>query len=111
MAASMIKTIRRNAKTYSMKLAGADAYGDDGFATAAATTPADISAHIQPAGPKELRNVPEGQNRLQWIVIWSESDLPEKAVVTYGGVGFTIQKVEFWSDGPFYKAMAAKVID
>lgn len=94
-----------------MKLAGANSYGDDGFATEAATTPADISAHIQPAGPKELRNVPEGQNTLQWIVIWSEADLPEKAIITYGGVGFTIQKTELWDDGPFSKAMAVKVTD
>jgi len=111
MAAAMIKTIRRNAKTYSLKLAGANTYGDDGFATEAVTAASDIKAHIQPAGAKELRNLPEGQNTLQWIVIWSESNVPEKAEITYGGVAFTIQKVEYWDDGGFYKSMAVKATD
>jgi len=111
MAAAMIKTIRRNAKTYSMKPAGANAFGLDGFATTSATVSFNISAHIQPMGAKELRNVPEGQNTLKWIVLWSEIDLPEKNIVTYGGVEFTIQKTEFWDDGGFYKAAAVHVED
>ncbi len=109
MAAAMIKTIRRNAKTYSMLPAGSNTHGDDGFSTESATTASNISAHIQPMGSKELRNVPEGQNTLKWIVIWSEVDLPEKNIITYGGVGFTIQKTEFWDDGGFYKAAAVHV--
>lgn len=109
MASAMIKTIRRNAKTYSLKLAGLNAHGDDGFATESATVAADISAHIQPMGSKDLRNVPEGQNTLQWLVIWSEANIPEKAQITFGGVIFTIQKTELWDDGPFYKAAAVRV--
>jgi len=111
MPAAMIKTIRRNARTYSMKPAGSNAYGDDGFATETATVASDISAHIQPMGAKELRNVPEGMNTMKWIVIWSEVNLPEKNIVTYGGVEFTIQKTEFWDDGAFYKAAAVHVED
>lgn len=110
MAAAMIKTIRRNAKTYSLKLAGANTHVD-GYAQEAATVASDIKAHIQPMGTKELRNVPEGQNTMQWIVIWSEANIPEKAEINYGGVVFTIQKVEFWDDGGFYKSAAVKVTD
>ncbi len=106
----MIKTIRRNAKTYSLKLAGSNTFVD-GYAQESATTASDIEAHIQPMGAKELRNVPEGQNTLQWIVIWSEVNIPEKAEVTYGGIIFTVQKVQFWDDGGFYKSSAVRVED
>lgn len=110
MAAAMIKTIRRNAKPYSLKLAGANTHVD-GYAQEAATTPANIDAHIQPMEYKDLRNVPEGQNTLQWIVIWSEANIPDKAEITYGGVVFTIQGVQFWDDGGFYKAKAVHLED
>ncbi len=110
MAAAMIKTIRRNAKPYSLKIAGANTFVD-GYAAEAATTPANISAHIQPMEYKDLRNVPEGQNTLQWIVLWSEADIPEKAEITYTGVVHTIQKTQFWDDGGFYKAKAVHLED
>ena len=109
MTAAMIQTIRRSAKTYPIKSVGASTHGDDGFSSRATGEPVNIKAHIQPMGAKELRNVPEGQNTLKWIVIWSESDLPEKNIVTYGGVDFTIQKTELWDDGGFYKAAAVHV--
>lgn len=111
MPAAMIKTIRRNAKTYSLKLAGANSYDNDGYASEAATVASDIKAHIQPMTQKELRNVPEGQNTLQWISIWSEANIHEKATIVYGGATYTIQKVEFWDDGGFYKAAAVHVED
>lgn len=111
MAASMIKTIRRNAKTYSFQLAGTNTFDNDGFATISTTLPANISAVIQPMGSKELRNVPEGQNTLQWITIWSEINLALKGEITYGGVVFTVQNVEFWDDGGFYIARATHLED
>ena len=108
--AAMIKTIRRNAKTYSLKLAGANTFVD-GYAVEASTTPANISAVVQPMGSKELRNVPEGQNKLQWVEIWSEANIPNKAEITYGGTVFTIQKTKFWDDGGFYNAAAVHLED
>ena len=87
-----------------MTTPGAESYDADGYAVKTATATLPIKAHIQPMGTKDLRNVPEGQNTLQWIVIWSETSLPEKNTIDYNGVIFEIQKVEFWDDGPFYKA-------
>ena len=111
MAAAMIKTIRRNAKTHSLKLAGANSFGDDGFATEASTSSANIEAVVQPMEFKDLRNVPEGQNTLQWVSIWSESNIPEKAEIVSGGATFTIQRTQFWEAGGFYKAAAVHLED
>jgi len=77
--AAMIKTIRRNAKAYSLKLAGANTFVG-GFAQEAATVAVDISAVIQPMEYKDLRNVPVGKNTLQWVVIWSETTSPRKSI-------------------------------
>lgn len=111
MPSAMIKTIRSNAKPYVLTSVGGTTADDDGYQNDAAGTPATVQAHIQPMGTKDLRNVPEGQNTLQWIVIWSESELIQKHKITYGNVVFTIQKVEFWDDGAFYKAAAVHVED
>lgn len=111
MAAAMINTIRSNAKSYVLTSVGATTADDDGYQNDAAGNPATIQAHIQPMGDKDLRNVPEGQNTLKWIMIWSEVDLPEKYKVTYGGVVFTIQKTQFWDDGGFYRAAAVHIED
>lgn len=109
--AAMIKTIRRNAKDYVLTSVGATSADDDGYQADAAGSDASIKIHIQPMGDKELRNMPEGQNTLKWIVMWSETNLPEKHKVTYGGVVFTIQKTQFWDDGGFYRAAAVFVED
>ena len=110
MASAMLKTIRSNAKDYVLTTAGTESYVN-GYAVKATPTESTIKAHIQPMGAKELRNVPEGQNTLKWITAWSEVDLPEKYKITYGSVLYTIQKTEFWDDGPFYKAAAVHVDD
>jgi hypothetical protein len=111
MAASMIKTIRRNVKSYTLTSVGASSFDNDGYGVDAAGSGATVSAHIQPAGDKDLRNMAEGQNTLQWIVIWSEVNLPVKHKVTYGGIVYTIQKTQYWDDGGFYRAMAVFVDD
>lgn len=111
MPAAMIQTIRSNVKPYVLTSVGANSFDADGFAAEAAGASATIDIVIQPAEFKDLRNVPEGQNTLQWIVMWSEVDLPEKHKVTYGGVIYTIQRTKFWDDGEFYKAMAVHVED
>lgn len=108
MASAMIKTIRRNANSYVLTAAGSESFVD-GYVVKGSETTQAIQAHIQPMSEKELRNAPSGQNTLQWIVIWSEIDLPEKDKITYNGVIFTIQRVEFWDDGSFYRAKAVHV--
>ena len=66
-----------------------------------------IDVHIQPLSDKELRNVPEGQNTLEWVNIWSVSEIKNKDVISI----YTVQKVKYWAEGPFWKAQAVKVTD
>lgn len=108
MSSAMLKTIKRNARSYSLTSQGSESFVD-GYVVKSTESDQTIKAHIQPMNEKELRQVPELQNTLQWIVIWSEISLPVKDKITYGGVIFTIQKVEFWDDGPFYRAKAVHV--
>lgn len=59
--------------------------------------------------PKELRNVPEGQNTLEWVNIWSVHDLQENDKIVDGGKTFEIQRYKDW--GEFIQAEAVRVGD
>ena len=64
-----------------------------------------IKATIQPMTPKEMRNLPNGQDVIEANHIWSETELRERDLVTNPeGTQFTVQGVEFWREGPFYHA-------
>ena len=83
----------------------------NGYRVSAADVVTIIEAVVQPMSAKELRNTPEGQNTLQWMNIWSEFDLKEKDKIDYSGTLFTIQRFEYWPEGPFWHAQAVKVDD
>lgn len=64
-----------------------------------------IKATIQPMTPKEMRNLPKGQQVLEANHIWSETELRERDLITNPeGTRFTVQGVEFWREGPFFHA-------
>ncbi len=69
-----------------------------------------IKAVIQPMTGKELRNMPEGQSTLDWRNIWSLVELRNRDIITEPeGGSFTVQDVEFWREGTFYKATATRL--
>lgn len=70
-----------------------------------AKTNTTIDVHIQPLTDKELRNVPEGQNTMQWMNMWSLSEIKDQDLIDI----YTVQKVKYWPEGPFWKAQAVKV--
>lgn len=73
---------------------------------------ANIQAHVQQALQKDLRNVSEGQRTQDWRVFWTETQLFEADRLTVdGAVQYIVQSVEFWDQGPFYKAMATEIDD
>lgn len=106
----MLNTIKHYSKTRSLKRPGSITV-TNGFKTRAADTVISIEAAVQPLSAKELRNVPEGQNELEWKNIWSGSELRNKDKVEVNGIDYTIQKVEYWEEGGFYHAKAVKVIE
>ena len=73
-------------------------------------TVSTISGVIQPMSPKELLNVDEGQRTKIWLNIWTRAQLKARDVLTDPeGQEVTVQKVDFWREGSFYKCEGTRV--
>jgi len=101
---SFISVIRKRSKTLPLIRSNGSTFVNR-VNTPLPTTNTTISAHVQPLSDKELRNVPEGQNTMEWINIWSLSEIKPKDLI---GV-HTVQKVKYWEEGKYWKAQAVKV--
>lgn len=83
-----------------------------GFVTEIKVPILGATGHMQPLSPRELRNVPEGQNTLEWWNVWSQSEIRVKDIVTEPGKQtVVIQRVETWVEGKFWHAQGTKVTD
>jgi hypothetical protein len=77
----------------------------------------EILASVQPATPKELQRLPEGDRTKAVIAIWTTTELrtassPPGAQadrVTYAGSTYEVQAVEAWDLGGYWKALASRV--
>ena len=111
MDAHVLDVIRSRAKALTINRPGAATVAD-GYMGDAAATAIPVQAVVQPMQPRELRNMPEGQSALSWLVLWSESELRVRDQFDRGGQTYTIQRIEDWSDdGGFYRAAAADVVE
>lgn len=70
-----------------------------------------IQAHVQQANSSDMESLPEGQRTQDWRVVWSETTLQDADLLTIDAVVYKVMTVEFWDQGPFYKAMATIVDD
>jgi len=70
-----------------------------------------ITAVVQPMSKRELRNVPEGQNALDWQSIWSIERIYLKDKIKINCDYYEIQKVAYWAEGEFWAGSAVKVED
>ena len=71
-----------------------------------------IQAHVQPLSPKEIRDLPSGQNAIDWRNIWSTTDdLLINDVITVGGIAYRLKSAIFWEEGEFYQGQGSKVSD
>lgn len=107
---SAVDVIRRRVQKYDLTRPGADAFVD-GIGTPGAGTVTEIDAYQQPMTPKELRNLPPGQNAGEWRNVWTEYAVKLKDQIDINGLTFTIQKVALWEDGIFYIANANRAED
>ena len=83
-----------------------------GYAQAAALSTSTIKAHVQPLSPKEKRDLPPGQNAIDWRNVWSYlSELKINDRITTGGVTYLIKNVIYWDEGEFWQAQGSKVSD
>lgn len=78
-----------------------------------AATILEITASIQPATPKELQRLPEGDRTRDVIAIWTTTELrvgegAQADRVSYGGATYEVQAVERWDLGAYWKALAAR---
>jgi len=83
----------------------------NGFRVPAAAVISTIEAYVQPMSPKELRNVPEGQNTVAWYSIWALSEVRNKDVITWEGSDYTVQRATGRPEGGFWRASAVHVND
>lgn len=107
---SVVDVIRRNSETLAVErrdLAGVT----DGFHTENAPTTFNIQGHIQQAQQQDLINAPEGQRTEDSRVLWTETEMLVADRVTESGIEYIVQSVEFWKQGPFYKAVMVEVKD
>jgi hypothetical protein len=84
----------------------------DGYAIPGAPTSDTIFGTVQPLSGKELRNLPPGQNALDWRNVWSLDELFLRDQLTIEGVTYVVQQVDPWQiDGQYWKAQACRVAD
>lgn len=102
--------IRRNQRPLTLERLGAVAIAA-GYAAEGTPTTSEIQGHTQPFSARELRNVPEGQNTLEWWHVWSETEIRVRDRVLFDGRAYTVQRVEDWPEGGFYHAWAVATTD
>ena len=84
----------------------------DGFIQKATPATKTIQAHVQPLSPKEMRDLPPGQNAIDWRNVWSTTDdLLINDVITVGGVAYRLKSAIYWEEGEFWHAQGSKVFD
>jgi hypothetical protein len=76
-------------------------------------TTTTIQAHVQPLNPKQIRDLPPGQNAIDWRNVWTvePSDILINDVITTGGISYRLKSAIFWEEGEFYQAQGSKVSD
>lgn len=76
-----------------------------------------VRAVVQPASGRDLQRLPEGQRTRETISIWCLVELRTATVpagsgadrVRYGSGVYEVERVEWWQEGGFWKALAQRV--
>lgn len=106
------------ADTVSVRRRAAGSYNPaTGEYAPAADQVVSLTAHIQPASPRQMLALPEGQRTAETLVVFSGSELRAASspggadgdVLTWRGEEFAVISVEQWKEmGDFYKALAQR---
>lgn len=85
---------------------------DGGYGTQSFASVAGVTGTMQPLSPKELRQVPEGQNTLEWWHVWSLTETKVGDVVSNGtSPNVKIVRMEYWAEGAFWHGQGTKLLD
>lgn len=82
-----------------------------GYAQPGTDTTTTIQAAVQPLSAKELRDLPPGQNAIDWRNFWSLSELRIKDKITVGGITYRLKNAVYWPEGEFWQGQGSKVSD
>lgn len=84
----------------------------NGYGAKTLSSVAGVSGHMQPLSPREMRNVPEGQNELEWWHVWALQEIrPDDRITDGHAPTVVLQRVEAWKEGPFWHGFGAVVTD
>lgn len=85
---------------------------DNGYAIPGSPTTLTVRGTIQPLSGEEIRNLPPGQNSVDWRSVWCTSAVQMRDQLTIDGELFTIQQIDDWAvDGSYFRARAVRVRD
>lgn len=101
----IVDVIRKRVRTATLERPGATVR-TSGYAAEGVPTTSEIEAHVQPLSPQELRSLPPGQNGTDIRNVWSETELKRRDYITIDSKRMLIDSVEYWPEGPFYRARA-----
>ena len=104
--------IIRHQKTVTLSRPSAETVTNGYAVPGTPTVDTSFLAAVQPLSPKELRNLPPGQNASDWRSFWSLSEMKLKDIITApDGNQYVIQSRIYWDDGEFWQAQGSKVHD
>ena len=83
-----------------------------GYVTPQYAAVTGLIGHMQPLTDKELRQVPEGQNTLEWWNVWCTGALEVGDYVTDGVAPLVkLLKRQYWKEGEFWHMQGVKTTD
>jgi hypothetical protein len=102
--------------TYTVTRPGAGTWTNGLFVEGTAST-FQIQASVQPASPKDLQRLPEGERTMNVIVIFTTTELllASQAArtlsdrIAYRGANYEVEDVDVWESGGFWKCLARKI--
>lgn len=83
----------------------------NGYRVPSAPVVINQDVYMQSMSRKDLRDVPEGQNTMEWMNVYSELEVKNKDVIAFNTVNYTVQDIAYRPEGPFYRGTAVKVND
>lgn len=99
-----VSAIDRRARPVTLTRPGEGYYDSVGDYEAGVATVSTIRAVVQPAGGRELMDLPEGVREEAQYLIWSRTDLTKDDIITYRAEDFRVVHVWPRHEGGFTRA-------